>query len=132
MQQAVKVQEQSQDSFTLVKKPSSLTLSYDLENYHTLLTHIAQDDDPRWVLFIAPPGKPNATLLQQAGINKSRIICVPQSKVTDHVELLKTALSSDNYATVITWLKGCDEEEQSEISKLCAETNSKCFVYCTQ
>ena len=64
---------------------SNLTLSYDLNNYYSLLSHIAQDEEQRWILFIAPPGKPNATFLQQAGIHKNRIITLPQNKMADQL-----------------------------------------------
>ncbi len=47
---------------------SFLNVSYDLNNYHSLLSTIQEDDDPRWILFIAPPGKPNFSFLQAAGI----------------------------------------------------------------
>jgi cell division inhibitor SulA len=109
-----------------------LTLSYNLENYYSLLSHIKQDSDPRWILFIAPPGRPNFTFLQQAGIPKSRIITLPASKISNPRELLKTTLKSGNYATVVTWLTECDQTLQNEINTLAEQTNSCCFVYCAQ
>lgn len=109
-----------------------LTLSYDIENYYSLLSHIAQDVEQRWILFIAPPGKPNVTFLQAAGIHKNRIITLPQNKVGDHSELLKSTLKSGNYSTVVTWLTDCDSALQNELSELASESNSNCFVYCTQ
>ncbi len=108
-----------------------LTLSYDLENYYPLLTHIRQDSDQRWILFIAPPGRPNFAFLQQAGIHQKRIITLPQSKISDHAELLKAALSSRNYSTVITWLSDCDKALQNELHDLAQQSNSRCLVYCT-
>ncbi|MFT6987333.1 MAG: cell division inhibitor SulA [Psychromonas sp.] len=132
MQVQAKIAKQTQDLLINFNGSPYLNLSYDLENYHTLLTHIAKDQDPRWILFIAPPGKPNFTFLEQAGINKSRIISLGQSKITDQTELLKTALKSNNYATVITWLNGCDQTLQDEINALAASSNSTCFIYCTQ
>lgn len=114
-----------------IKVLPSLTLSYDLENYYSLLSHISQDSDQRWILFIAPPGRPNLTFLQQAGIHKNRIITLPQSKIGNHTELLKAALKSRNYSTVITWLSDCDKALQKEINDLAAQSDSRCFVYCT-
>ena len=127
-----KNQQQTFNHFISDKASAYLTLSYDLNNYHSLLTHIAQDQDERWILFIAPPGKPNLSFLQQAGIHKSRILTVAQSKSTSQIELLKNALKGKNYATVISWLGKCDKPLQNEISKLAAESNSHCFVYCAQ
>lgn len=109
-----------------------LTLSYDLENYYPLFSHIKQDMDQRWILFIAPPGKPNISFLTQAGVHKSRIITLPQSKINNHSELLKSALKSHNYSTVITWLTNCDRILENEINALAAQSDCRCFIYCTQ
>lgn len=108
-----------------------LHLSYDLDNYHSLLTEISSNKDPRWILFIAPPGKPNFTFLQQAGVQKSRIITLAQGRIEDPATLLKTALASNNYATVITWVKQCSKTFQEEINELAEKSGSRCFVYCT-
>jgi len=132
VQVQTKIPKQTHDSLASFNGSSYLNLSYDLENYHTLLTHITKDNDPRWILFIAPPGKPNFSFLQQAGINKSRIITLGQGKITDQTELLKAALSSNNYSTVITWLNGCDQALQDEINVLRAASKSTCFIYCAQ
>ena len=110
----------------------SLTLSYAPENYYSLLSHISQDPDQRWILFIAPPGRPNVTFLQQAGIHKNRIITLPQNKISNHTELLKAALKSRNYSTVVTWLSDCDKTLQNEINDLARSSGSSCFIYCTQ
>ena len=128
----VKNQQQTRKPLSSIKLLDYLTISYDSENYHALLTHITEAHDPRWILFIAPPGKPNYKFLQQAGIHKSRIITLPQSKITNHTELLKTALESHNYSTVITWLTDCDKALQNEINDLAAQSDSCCFIYCTQ
>ena len=128
----VKNQQQTCKPLSSIKLLPYLTISYDLENYYSLLSHISQDTDQRWILFIAPPGKPNFTFLQQAGIHKSRIITLPQSKITNQTELLKTALKSHNYSTVITWLTHCDKTLQNEINDLAAQSASSCFVYCAQ
>jgi len=109
-----------------------LKISYDIENYYSLLSHIAQDVEQRWILFIAPPGKPNVTFLQAAGIHKNRIITLSQNKISNPSELLKSTLKSGNYSTVVTWLSDCDNSLQHELSALASESNSNCFVYCTQ
>lgn len=131
MQVQAKIQKQTHDALINLNGSPYLNLSYDLENYHALLTHIAKAEDPRWILFIAPPGKPNFTFLQQAGIHKSRVITLPQSKISNQTELLKTALKSHNYSTVITWLTHCDNTLQNELNDLAAQSASCCFVYCT-
>ena len=112
------------------KTQSNLIVSYDIENYYSLLSHISQYAEQRWILFIAPPGRPNFTFLQESGINKSQIITLPQSKIGNHIELLKTALHNSSYSTVITWLNECDTALQNELNELAMQSNSKCFVYC--
>ena len=81
VQVQAEIQKQTPYSLANFNATPYLNLSYDLENYHALFTHITKDQDPRWILFIAPPGKPNFTFLQQAGIHKSRIITLPQNKI---------------------------------------------------
>ena len=132
VQVQTEIRKQTLYSLASLNTTPYLNLSYDSENYHALLTHITEAQDPRWILFIAPPGKPNYKFLQQAGIHKSRIITLPQSKITNHTELLKTALESHNYSTVITWLTDCDKALQNEINDLAAQSDSCCFIYCTQ
>ncbi len=113
-------------------KKDRLTLGYDLNNYQSLLTHLQNSDDPRWILFIAPPGKPNFQFLQQAGINKSRVITLTQKQIGNSEKLFKQALSSNNYATVIRWVSRCDNTAIDEINQLTATSNTHCFIYCAQ
>tara|TARA_R110001583_G_scaffold11285_1_gene51328 strand:+ start:56983 stop:57414 length:432 start_codon:yes stop_codon:yes gene_type:complete len=109
-----------------------LTLSYDLNNYQALLQHLQTSDDPRWVLFIAPPGKPNFKFLKQAGINKSRIITLTQKQLTNPDKIFKDALASNNYAAVVHWVTQCDKPIINEINQLTQDSNTQCFVYCSQ
>ena len=107
-----------------------LTLSYDMNNYQPLLAHLQASEDPRWILFIAPPGKPNFQFLQQAGINKSRIITLTQKQLNDPQKLFKDALASNNYAAVIHWVTTCDNTFTEQINQLTEKSNTHCFVYC--
>lgn len=109
-----------------------LTLSYDLNNYQPLLSHLQTSDDPRWILFIAPPGKPNFQFLQQAGINKSRIITLSQKQLNNPDKIFKDALASNNYAAVIHWVNSDDKPSIDEINQLTEDSNTHCFVYCAQ
>ncbi|MEI6896404.1 MAG: SulA-like leucine-rich domain-containing protein [Psychromonas sp.] len=118
--------------FCEVARASRLTLSYDLNNYQPLLSHLQTSDDPRWILFIAPPGKPNIQFLQQAGINKSRIITLNQKQLADPQQLFKEAIASNNYAAVIHWVSHCDNTLMTEIEQLSGESKTHCFVYCAQ
>lgn len=109
-----------------------LSVSYDLNNYQTLLTHLQTSDDPRWILFIAPPGKPNFQFLQQAGIDKSRVITLHQKQISDADKLFKDALCSNNYAAVIRWVNECNNSLVDEINQLTKPSNTHCFIYCAQ
>jgi len=109
-----------------------LMLSYDLNNYQPLLSHLQTADDPRWILFIAPPGKPNFQFLQQSGINKSRVITLSQKQLTDPNKIFKDAISSNNYAAVIIWSNSCDKAMIDEINQLSVESKTVSFVYCSQ
>lgn len=120
------------NELTQLNNKSYLNLSYDLENYHNLLAHMNNDPDQRWILFIAPPGRPNFSFLQRSGIHKSRVITLDAHKVKDSLTLLKSTLQSNNYSTVITWLNGIDKRLQSELQGYCQTTRTNCFVYCKQ
>ncbi|WP_019613468.1 SulA-like leucine-rich domain-containing protein [Psychromonas ossibalaenae] len=109
-----------------------VNISYEQQNFHDLLTHLNQDNDPRWILFIAPPGRPNFRFLQQAGIDKSRVITLDASKVKDTTEMLKSTLKSNNYATVISWLNDLDNDLQTELETYSRSSETDCFVYCKQ
>ena len=118
--------------FTQLRAKNHLTVSYDLENYHALLTHMNTDQDQRWILFIAPPGKPNFNFLQQSGIHKSRVLTLDANKVKDSLTLLKSTLQSNNYSTVIAWLNQIDVPLQKELQSYCQTSNTNGFVYCKQ
>ena len=47
----------------------------------------------KWILFIAPPGKPKFDFLAAAGIEKSRIITLNET----HVSKKNTLFSKKNY-----------------------------------
>ena len=122
----------SDSEFTQLISNNFLNVSYDLENYHTLLSHMNNDQDELWILFIAPPGKPNFQFLQQSGIHKSRILTLDANKVKDSLTLLKSTLQSNNYSTVIAWLNQIDITLQDELQGYCQSSATNCFVYCKQ
>ena len=124
---AFNIEALSQDNST-----NRLTLSYDLNNYQPLLSHLQTSKDSRWILFIAPPGKPNFQFLQKSGINKSRVIKLKQKQLNDPEQLFKDALSSNNYAAVIRWVNQCDKSVIDDINQLTEHSNTHCFIYCAQ
>ncbi|HEY7866117.1 MAG TPA: SulA-like leucine-rich domain-containing protein [Psychromonas sp.] len=120
------------NKLTPISSKNYLNVSYNLDNYHALLAHMNNDQDQRWILFIAPPGKPNFSFLQQSGIHKSRVLTLDANKVKDSLTLLKSTLQSNNYSTVITWLSEIDKTLQDELRGYCQESRTNCFVYCKQ
>jgi cell division inhibitor SulA len=123
--------ESNNESKQLSRK-NYLNVSYNLANYHDLLAHMNNDQDQRWILFIAPPGKPNFSFLQRSGIHKSRVLTLDAYKVKDSLTLLKSTLQSNNYSIVITWLSEIDKTLQRELLGYCKASRTSCFVYCKQ
>ncbi|MEL0630514.1 hypothetical protein [Psychromonas aquatilis] len=116
-----------------VKENGTLVhVHYQENNYHSLLSHIQNQQDQGWILFLAPPGKPNTAFLKNAGIDKSRILMIDSSKVGDHLSLLSTLLTSDNYCTVVTWVDELTTTTRLLIEANASQTNTSCFIYCKQ
>ncbi|MEL0661212.1 hypothetical protein V6255_19160, partial [Psychromonas arctica] len=65
---------------------------------------IQTGQDNGWILFLAPPGKPNTQLFQKAGVDKRRVLMIDSSNVGDNLSLLSTLLKSRSYCTVVTWV----------------------------
>lgn len=120
------------NELTQLNSKNYLNVSYNLDNYHALLAHMNNNQDQRWILFIAPPGKPNFSFLQQSGIHKSRVLTLDAHKVKDSLTLLKSTLQSNNYSTVITWLSEIDKTLQAKLLGYCQASRTNCFIYCKQ
>ncbi|ABM03976.1 hypothetical protein Ping_2235 [Psychromonas ingrahamii 37] len=131
MQAKNKIKSENNKSLHLSRK-NHVNVSYNLANYHALLAHMNNDQDQRWILFIAPPGKPNFSFLQRSGIHKSRVLTLDAHRVKDSLTLLKSTLQSNNYSTVITWLSEIDKTLQAELQGYCQTSKTNCFVYCKQ
>ena len=108
---------------------SLLHIHYQQNDYHALLTHIQNDQAASWILFIAPPGKPNAQFLQQAGIDKSRVLMIDSSKIDNHMTLLSSLIKSNNYSTIVTWTNQLSEATRQQLQQDCTSTHTHCFVY---
>jgi len=115
------------------KKSSALVnVHYQENNYQALLEHIQTGQDHGWILFLAPPGKPNTQFFQNAGIDKSRVLMIDSNKVRDNLSLLSTLLKSNNYCTVVTWVNELTETTRLTIETDAKSTNTSCFIYCKQ
>lgn len=115
------------------KKSSALVnVHYQENNYQALLEHIQTGQDHGWILFLAPPGKPNTQFFQNAGIDKSRVLMIDSNKVRDNLSLLSTLLKSNNYCTVVTWVNELTETTRLTIEADAKSTNTSCFIYCKQ
>lgn len=109
-----------------------VNIHYQQNDYQALLDYICNGDDQGWILFLAPPGKPNTSFFEQAGIDKNRVLMIDSSKVNNNLDMLSTLLKSNNYCTVVTWLNELTEETRSTIETDAASTNTSCFIYCKQ
>jgi len=109
-----------------------VNVHYQQNDYKALLDYIQNGEDQGWILFLAPPGKPNTAFFEQAGIDKSRVLMIDSSKVNDNLALLSTLLKSNNYCTVVTWLNEVSEKTRLIIEADAKSTNTSCFIYCKQ
>jgi len=109
-----------------------VNVHYQENNYQKLLSHIQEGEDQGWILFLAPPGKPNTQFFQEAGIDKSRVLMIDSSKVNDQLTLLSALLKSNNYCTVVTWINELSIKARSVIEADAQQTNTSCFIYCNQ
>jgi len=109
-----------------------VNVHYQENNYQKLLSHIQEGEDQGWILFLAPPGKPNTQFFQEAGIDKSRVLMIDSSKVNDQLTLLSALLKSNNYCTVVTWINELSIQARSVIEADAQQTNTSCFIYCNQ
>ena len=109
-----------------------VNVHYQQNDYKALLEYIQNGEDQGWILFLAPPGKPNTAFFEQAGIDKSRVLMIDSSKVNDNLALLSTLLKSNNYCTVVTWLNEVSEQTRLNIETDAKSTNTSCFIYCKQ
>ena len=109
-----------------------VNVHYQQNDYKALLDYIQNGEDQGWILFLAPPGKPNTAFFEQAGIDKSRVLMIDSSKVNDNLTLLSTLLKSNNYCTVVTWLNEVSEQTRLTIEADAKSTNTSCFIYCKQ
>jgi cell division inhibitor SulA len=113
-------------------KTSLVNVHYQENNYQALLEYIQNGEDHGWILFLAPPGKPNVQFFQNAGIDKSRVLMIDSNKVDDNLALLSTLLKSSNYNTVVVWVNELSAQARASIERDAEKTNTGCFVYCKQ
>ena len=114
------------------KSDPLVNVHYQENNYQALLEHIQAGQDHGWILFLAPPGKPNTQFFQNAGIDKSRVLMIDSSKVEDNLALLSILLKSNNYCTLVTWVNELSAATRLTIEADAQLTNTSCFVYCKQ
>lgn len=114
------------------KAPELLEISYQQNSLEDLLNHLNKRPQQGWILFLAPPGKPNKTLFEQAGIDKNRIIMIDANKVKNDFNMLSTLLQSKNYCTIVSWQNELNEQQQQQLKEDCEESETSCFIYSKQ
>ena len=113
-------------------KSAYVNVSYDLNNYATLLDRLVQNKSSKWILFIAPPGKPKFDFLEAAGVAKSRVITLNEQQFSNKNELLISSLKSGNYSAVISWQSACNKEQKVMLEEYATTTKTECFLFCDQ
>ena len=109
-----------------------VNVSYDLNNYAILLDRLVNNKSNKWILFIAPPGKPKFDFLAAAGIAKSRVITLNEQQFSNKNELLISTLKSGNYSAIISWQASCPIEQKEMLEKYASKTKTECFLFCDQ
>jgi len=114
----------------LLSDSALVNVYYQENNYQALLEQLQNDENEGWILFLAPPGKPNTTFFEEAGIDKSRVLMIDANKVKDNVSMLSTLLQSNNYNTIVTWVNELSKDIRLALEVDAKSTDTKCFIYC--
>ncbi|MCL6415316.1 hypothetical protein MIB92_06615 [Aestuariirhabdus sp. Z084] len=64
--------------------------------------------EERWVLWVAPPKAPCASILRAAGVDVSRVLVLHTEWVDDVVGIMERALTSGRYSAVLGWPKSAN------------------------
>lgn len=75
-------------------------------------------DHQRWILFIAPPGRPTIARLEEHGINPARVLIVHGPKIKNWQQMLERTLGSGHCAAVLTWLPEQIELDHAKLQRL--------------
>lgn len=65
----------------------------------------------RWIVFMAPPTRPEVSALSAAGVNLSRILVIHPSKIKSALKTLAQALASGNCSAVLAWPKSLSQSQ---------------------
>lgn len=74
----------------------------------------------RWLMLLAPPMMPNATALEAAGVDTSKLLIVRPDSVRDQLWTLEESLRSGTCSAVLAWPEGLNQAQTRRL-QLAAE-----------
>ncbi len=74
----------------------------------------------RWLMLLAPPMMPNATALEAAGVDTSKLLIVRPESVRDQLWTLEESLRSGTCSAVLAWPEGLNQAQTRRL-QLAAE-----------
>lgn len=84
---------------------------------------------PRWLLWVAPPAIPYAPALEQAGIDSERVLMVHPRTYQEAVWSIEEALKSGHCSAVLGWLSQWDKQHIRRLQIACQDSNSHCWLW---
>lgn len=95
-----------------------------------LLPALAQlSQQPRWIVWVAPPLLPNATALSMAGINCERLLLVHPKNYQQAIWSMEEALRSPHCSAVLGWPQEFHKAHIRRLQTAAAEHNSLCWLW---
>ena len=89
----------------------------------------ALSQQPRWILWVAPPAIPYAPALEQAGIQSQRILMVHPRSYQEAVWSMEEGLKSGHCSAVLGWLSEWDKQHIRRLQIACQEQHSHCWLW---
>lgn len=80
-----------------------------------ILRELSQDDDARWLTFIAPPSNVTQAWLRDAGLNRERILLLQPRGNQSALELTREALRLGRSHTVVSWINPLSTSSRQQL-----------------
>ncbi|WP_051219324.1 translesion DNA synthesis-associated protein ImuA [Oceanobacter kriegii] len=84
---------------------------------------------PRWILWVAPPAIPYAPTLSQAGVNLKHILVVRPKSYKEAIWCLEEGLRSGHCSAVLGWLGEWHKQHIRRLQIAAADADSHCWVW---
>ncbi|WP_370292881.1 translesion DNA synthesis-associated protein ImuA [Thalassolituus sp.] len=86
-------------------------------------------EQPRWILWVAPPAIPYAPALEQAGINSQRVLMVHPRTYQEAAWSIEEGLKSGHCSAILGWLSEWDKQHIRRLQIACQEKNAHCWLW---